>query len=60
MSTEKGTPDTIEIRLEAIKAASKLTSPSEGIGNMLIHARWIENYVATGEPPEVATGGSQS
>jgi hypothetical protein len=60
MSSENRTPDSTEIRLAAIKAATNLTSPSGGVGNMLIHARWIENYITTGESPEVASGGSQS
>jgi len=43
----------IMVRLEAVKAAARVSSPYDGIGNLLIHAQWLANYVLTGTPPEV-------
>lgn len=51
-------PNMVLVRLEAVKAAAKVASPSDGIGNLLIHARWLAGYISTGEPPEIASGGS--
>ncbi len=43
-----------EVRLEAVKAASKVASEYDGIGNLMIHARWVSYFILTGNQPEVA------
>ena len=47
-----------EIRLESIKAASRVASPYEGVGNLLTHADWLTSFILTGNRPEVETVGS--
>jgi hypothetical protein len=42
------------VRLEAVKSAAKVSSPSGSIGNLLIHADWLASYILTGKPPEIA------
>jgi len=42
-----------EIRMEAVRCAASVTTGQESIGNLLIHAQWLFNYVKSGCPPEV-------
>ena len=42
-----------EIRMRAIEAAASVASPSDDIGNLLIHADWISSYVISGSLPEI-------
>jgi hypothetical protein len=44
-----------EIRMRAIEAAANVASPSDDIGNLLVHAEWIASYVVTGQMPEIET-----
>lgn len=40
------------IRLEALKVASQIASPTDDVANILIHADWLYGYVKTGAMPE--------
>jgi hypothetical protein len=50
----------ILIRLESVKAAAKVCSDSEGIGNLLIHARWLAEFIISGEPPTISRSGAET
>ena len=41
------------VRLEAIKAAAKVTDRRGGTGNLLVEAGWIADWVQTGKDPAV-------
>ena len=45
----------VEIRMEAIKAASVTCRPSDDVGDLLVHADWLANYMKTGKLPETDT-----
>ena len=44
------------VRLEAVKAAAKNLSPEGYVHTMLLHARWIERYINSGQMPEIESG----
>ena len=39
------------VRLEAIKAAVKVSSIHETVGNLLVHADWISIFILEGKQP---------
>jgi hypothetical protein len=43
----------VEVRIEALRAAAKVATPTDDIGNLLIHAGWACQFLETGRPPEV-------
>jgi hypothetical protein len=43
-----------EVRLEAVKVASKVASKSAGISNVMVHAYWLSHFILTGSQPEVS------
>ena len=43
-----------EVRLEAVKAASLVSSEHASIGNLMVHASWLSDFISTGSQPEVA------
>ncbi len=43
-----------EVRLEAVKAASRVVSEYDDIGNLMVHARWLSDFILTGKQPEIA------
>lgn len=43
----------VEIRIEALRAAVKVASPADTIGNLMIHAGWLSKFLETGGAPEV-------
>lgn len=44
----------IDVRIEALRAAAKVASPTDDIGNLLIHAGWLCQFLETGRAnPEV-------
>jgi len=43
-----------EIRIEALRAAAKV-SRDGGVGNLLVHAQWLENYIVSGKSPTLPT-----
>jgi hypothetical protein len=43
-----------EIRIEALRAAAQV-SRDGGVGNLLVHAQWLENYIITGKSPTLPT-----
>ena len=42
-----------EVRLEAVKAASRVASEYASISNLMVHARWLSDFISTGSQPEV-------
>lgn len=48
------------VRLEAVKAAARVCSPREGVGNLLIHAGWLADYILSGESPAITPSGPSS
>ncbi len=42
-----------EVRLEAVRAARRVASEYDGIGNLMVHARWLSDFILTGNQPEV-------
>jgi hypothetical protein len=38
-----------QIRVEAVKAAAKVASPEGGIGNLIVYARLLTDYIESGE-----------
>ena len=42
-----------EARLEAVRAACRVASEYEGIGNLMVHARWLSDFILTRNQPEV-------
>jgi hypothetical protein len=46
-------PNDVEIRMGAVEAAAAVATPSDDIGNLLVHADWIASYIKTGRLPEI-------
>jgi hypothetical protein len=46
-----------EIRIEAVRAAAKV-SLAGGVGSLLVHARWLEDYIVSGRIPSLPTTSS--
>ena len=44
-----------QARLEAVKAASRVVSRYDDIGNLLVHAGWLARFILTGNQPETGT-----
>lgn len=42
-----------QMRLEALKIACDVASHNDGIGNVLVHAQWVLEFLLTGKPPVV-------
>ena len=42
-----------EVRLEAVKAAVGVSTKSASIGNLMVHAQWLSDFISTGSQPEV-------
>lgn len=40
------------LRLETLKIAAQIASPTDDIGNVVAHADWLSKYVRTGARPE--------
>jgi hypothetical protein len=38
-----------DIRMEAVKAAARVSGEHDGIANLLIHAEWIETFIIRGK-----------
>ncbi len=45
--------DRVDVRIEALRAALSVVSPTDNIGNLLIHTGWVCQFLETGRPPEV-------
>jgi hypothetical protein len=45
--------DRVDVRIEALRAAVSVVIPGDNIGNLLIHAGWVCQFLETGRPPEV-------
>jgi hypothetical protein len=43
----------VDIRIEALRAAVSVVSPTDDIGNLLIHAEWLCQFLETGRGPAV-------
>ncbi len=43
----------VKVRIEALRAAAKVASPTEDIGNLIIHTQWLCQLLETGRAPEV-------
>jgi hypothetical protein len=43
----------VDMRIEALRAAVAVATTSESIGNVLIHAGWVCQFLESGRPPEV-------
>jgi hypothetical protein len=41
----------VEMRIEALRAAVSVASPTDNIGNLLIHAGWLCQFLETGRGP---------
>ncbi|MDA2911632.1 hypothetical protein MYX04_11985 [Nitrospiraceae bacterium AH_259_D15_M11_P09] len=44
-----------ELRLEAVKTAARVSSPYDDVANLLVHARWIADFIQTGRSPASET-----
>ncbi len=44
-----------ELRLEAVKAATRVSSHYDDVANLLVHARWIVEFIRTGRSPAPET-----
>lgn len=45
--------DMVKVRIEALRAAVSVVNQNDNIGNLLIHAGWVCQFLETGRPPEV-------
>ncbi len=45
----------VEIRIEALRAASKVAMPGDGAGSLIANARWLADFLETGKTPEAET-----
>jgi hypothetical protein len=43
----------VEVRIEAVRAAVAVAQPHDDIGNLLIHADWLRQFLENGEVPIV-------
>jgi hypothetical protein len=43
----------VEVRVEALRAAVSVASPTDNVGNLLIHAGWLCQFLETGRGPAV-------
>jgi hypothetical protein len=43
----------VEVRIEALRAAVSVASPTDNIGNLMIHAGWLCQFLETGRTPAV-------
>lgn len=43
------------VRLEAIKAAARVASVHETVGNLLVHAEWIAAFILEGKQSLIET-----
>jgi hypothetical protein len=46
------------VRLESVRAAARNLGPEGYVHTMLLHARWIERYIKTGQMPEIESAAS--
>jgi hypothetical protein len=42
----------VDVRIEALRAAVSVAGPNGNIGNLLIHAGWLCQFLETGRAPE--------
>ena len=45
--------DKEQMHLEVLKIAHELASACDGVGNVLVHAQWMLEFIQTGKPPIV-------
>jgi hypothetical protein len=43
----------VDVRLEALKAATKVAKATDGVADLLAHAGWLSQFVETGKAPAV-------